>query len=100
MDRLCDNLEKALVEKLNTANQMTLAVYVGDDKEHRCLCYVTRNMLDPEWRVTVVQSRRYFPEGQRVIKWLPPILLRTKPAFECFVKNGLKHAKKNCFSKA
>lgn len=84
MKRLCDALQERIAERANAANQMMLAVYrstnTGDVEtlSYECLFYVTRNMLDPAWHLTLNYTARS----------RQPVLTRNQAAFE-FILNDV-----------
>jgi len=93
---------KSVADKAVANNNITLAVYRFNDYEQSkdeliegdntavCMFYVTRNMQDPEWRMQVVQQ---FPDQERdeTPGWKPPILTRTKAAFEAVVNSTFEN---------
>lgn len=101
MDGLCDHLLKTIADMATASNTITFAVYhienyeasnytiYDGNEEALCMFYATRNMLDPEWRLKVVQQLR---EERRVqAGWKPPILTRTKAAFEAVVRSTMNN---------
>lgn len=101
VDTLCDDVAHYIADKLTISNTMLMAFY--DDDDGRCMCYMTRNMLDPHKYVYfhhVHWERNEKPPEERkpneTIYFLKPytsepILLRTKKAMQCALEKVFCH---------
>jgi len=89
MDKLCNDLQAIILDKVQKNNEMTLAFYQQDERDDtkaHCLLYVKRNMLDHPNHLTLY----IYQNGNHDDKYeLMTIMVRNEETLKAFIYQAL-----------
>jgi len=85
---MCKDVSHIIANKTMAADTVMLAVYEAVQDPEYCVFYVTRNLLDPPWRVQFV-AQEFGLDNRGVERWRPAVLVRTQAALGLLVKAAI-----------